>query len=201
MATILVALTGTTVAHFLSALLSVGLGWNFLYTAGSAMVRCHKLAQRQDISRCRRQVSSVVTCAPCACCMCTTQLVKSVPQRDRPKAQAVAETIQQVTNAIASVGSGVVIGKFGWQGVASMSTVPLLLCVVATVLTCYAEHDQQRSQQRATGSDGSFASTSSRSKRLLPIKSSGTFGYVSLKTAEEDDLDANSARNGNRSVL
>ena len=36
--TILTALSGTTATHFLIALLSVGLGWNFLYTAGSAMV-------------------------------------------------------------------------------------------------------------------------------------------------------------------
>eukprot|EP01044_Picomonas_judraskeda_P031437 COSAG03_NODE_11737_length_578_cov_0.968685_1_plen_44_part_01 len=42
------------------------------------------------------------------------QLVKSVLPRDRPKAQAVAETIQQLTNAIASAGSGVVTGNFGW---------------------------------------------------------------------------------------
>ena len=36
--TILTALHGETPTHFRIALLSVGVGWNFLYTAGSAMV-------------------------------------------------------------------------------------------------------------------------------------------------------------------
>lgn len=140
--------------------------------------------------RCHRRVSAQysIRAAGNACVlwlMCASQLVKSVAQRDRPKAQAVAETIQQVTNTIASVGSGVVTGNFGWPGVAMMSTVPLLLCIVATALTCYAEHNQRSSQDGAAGSGDVFASIS-RSIERPNIRASSKSEYASLRTAEEE---------------
>ena len=75
--TIAVALRGETTSHFVAALVCVGLGWNFLYTAGSAM------------------------------------LVKSVGPAARPKAQAMAETTQQLGNLTASVASGVAVANRG----------------------------------------------------------------------------------------
>ena len=108
-------------------------------------------------------------------CHCVVQLVKSVPQRDRPKAQALAETIQQISNTCASVGSGIVTGNFGWSGVAVTSIVPMMMCIVATVLTCYAEHRQRSTQDNGSGKNGrSSVGRTSHSQ------------YVSLKTAEED---------------
>ena len=96
-ATVGVALHGESRGHFLAALVLCGLGWNLLYTSGSAL------------------------------------LVASVPPRDRPKAQALAETSQQVGNCCASMASGVVTAAGGWHGVTVVAAAPMLLCVAATV--------------------------------------------------------------------
>jgi hypothetical protein len=52
---------------------------------------------------------------------------QSVPAVDRPRAQAIAESAQQLCNLVASVCAGVAINRVGWRGVALGTIAPLLL--------------------------------------------------------------------------
>jgi len=90
-----IALSGADYLHFLSALVLLGVGWNFLYIGG------------------------------------TTLLTEAVEPAERSKAQAFNDFTVFGFVTLASLGSGALLQRFGWDAVNLFAIAPLLLAGAA----------------------------------------------------------------------
>ncbi|MFC4276256.1 MFS transporter [Achromobacter aloeverae] len=93
----IVAMSSTTLSSFYVALLCLGIGWNFMYVGGTAL------------------------------------LASSHRPSERARVQGTAELIRYVLTALATLGAGPVLERYGWTSL-NLVTFPLLALAAAMTL-------------------------------------------------------------------